>query len=73
MKGDSFVAYKRRVWSEKRIAGRAGFGKNVDLASDAKRMVAMMPAVAPESQQGQNHVIFLINLFDDLRRRVPGK
>lgn len=28
-----------------------------------------MPADAPETQQA--HVIFLMNFFDELRRRVP--
>jgi len=30
-----------------------------------------MPAKASEAQQVQNHVIFLENFFDELRRRVP--
>jgi len=70
-KGDSFVADKPRVWSEAKIAGRAGFSKNVDIAPDGKRIVALMPVDTPESQQSQNHVIFLLNFFDELRRRAP--
>jgi hypothetical protein len=30
-----------------------------------------MPVQAPETQKAQNHVIFLENFFDELRRRVP--
>jgi hypothetical protein len=26
---------------------------------------------APEAQKAQSHVIFLLNFFDELRRRVP--
>ena len=41
------------------------------LAPDGKRIVALMPVVAPEAQQSQSHVIFLENFFDELRRKVP--
>jgi serine/threonine-protein kinase len=72
VKGDSFVAGKPRLWSEKPIGGTAGTNKNLDLAPDGKRMVALMPATeAKESQESQNHVVFLLNFFDELRRRVP--
>jgi len=30
-----------------------------------------MPDESQEAQQKQNHVIFLENFFDELRRRVP--
>jgi hypothetical protein len=30
-----------------------------------------MPAEAPEEVQAQNHVIFLLNFFDELRRCFP--
>jgi hypothetical protein len=43
----------------------------VGLAPDGKRIVTLMTVGAPESQQPQNHVIFLENFFDELRRRVP--
>jgi hypothetical protein len=46
-------------------------GTNYDLAPDGKRIVVFMPAEAPEAQLAQNHVIFLINFFDELRRKVP--
>jgi serine/threonine-protein kinase len=72
VKGDSFVAGKPRLWSEKPMGGTAGTNKNVDLASDGKRIVALMPATeAKESQESQNHVVFLLNFFDELRRRAP--
>jgi hypothetical protein len=31
----------------------------------------LLPADTPESRQTLNHVIFLENFFDELRRRVP--
>ena len=73
VKGDSFVADKPRVWSEKQIRVIAGVtgAKSVDLAPDGKRIVALMPAETAEAQKAQNHVIFLENFFDELRRKVP--
>jgi eukaryotic-like serine/threonine-protein kinase len=68
-KGDSFVADKPRVWSEKRIAN-VGLSANYDLASDGKRIIALMPAETADEQKAQNHVIFLENFFDEVRRRT---
>jgi eukaryotic-like serine/threonine-protein kinase len=68
--GDSFVADKPRVWSEKRIAN-VGDLPNYGLAPDGKRIVALMPVEESQAQQAQNHVIFLENFFDELRRKVP--
>jgi len=74
VKGDSFVADKPRVWSEKPIGGSGGSVKNVDLAPGGKRIVALMPvAEAKGSPEAQNHFVFLMNFFDELRRKVPGK
>ena len=70
VKGDSFGAGKPRVWSETRLPN-TGFNPNYDLAPDGKRIVAIMPAEAPEDQKAQNHVIFLQNFFDEVRRRAP--
>jgi len=70
-KGDSFAAEKPRVWSEKRIADSGLNGINYDVAPDGKRIAALMPVEAPETQKAQNHIIFLENFFDELRRRVP--
>ena len=59
------------MWSEKKIADSGVGGINYDVAPDGKRIVALMPAEAPEAQKAQNHVIFLENFFDELRRKVP--
>jgi hypothetical protein len=71
-KGDSFAAGKPRVWSETRLPN-TGFNPNCDLAPDGKLIVALMRAESPEDQKAQNHVIFLQNFFDEVRRRTaPG-
>jgi Tol biopolymer transport system component len=69
MKDDSFVADKPRVWTEKRIAN-IGLNATYDLAPDGKRIAALMPVDTPEGQKAQNHVIFLENFFDEVRRRT---
>ena len=69
VRGDSFSVDRPRVWSETRLAN-LGIVLNFDLAPDGKRIVAIMPAEAPEDQKAQNHVIFLQNFFDEVRRRT---
>jgi serine/threonine-protein kinase len=71
VKGDSFAADKPRVWTEKKIAASGLTGINYDVAPDGRRIAALMPADAPEAQKAQNHIIFLENFFDELRRKVP--
>jgi eukaryotic-like serine/threonine-protein kinase len=68
VRGDSFVAEKPRVWFGKpiQVGGRR---MGYDPAPDGKRIVALMPADTPE--EPHNRVIFLLNFFDELRRRVP--
>jgi serine/threonine-protein kinase len=70
VQGDSFVPGKPRLWSEKALANTVNAIKNVDLAPDGKRVVAVMPVEGLEAQQSQHHVVFLENFFDELRRRV---
>ena len=71
VKGGTFAADKPRVWSEKRIGDTGLNGINYDVAPDGKRIAALMPAEGPEDQKAKNHVIFLLNFFDDLRRKAP--
>jgi serine/threonine-protein kinase len=71
VQGDSFVPYKPRLWSEKALVNTVNSSKNVDLAPDGRRIVALMLAEEGEAQQLRNQVVFLMNFFDELRRRVP--
>jgi Tol biopolymer transport system component len=66
-RGDSFVTDKPRVWSEKRPVTFTST-RSYDPAPDGKRVVALMPAETPDEPTG--HWIFLLNLFDELRRRA---
>jgi serine/threonine-protein kinase len=73
VQGDKFVPAKPRLWSEKALANTVHIRKNVDLAPDGKRVVAMMSTEGLETQPSQHQVVFLENLFDELRRRAPVK
>jgi hypothetical protein len=64
------VVDKPQVWSEKQIGDVFGT-KNVDLAPDGKRIVALMSIETAEAQKAQNHVTFLMNFSDELRCKVP--
>jgi serine/threonine-protein kinase len=69
VKGASFVPAKPRAWSEKALAN-AGSWDNYDVAPDGKQILALVPAEGSE-ERAQSHVIFLLNFFDELQRRVP--
>ena len=71
VKGDSFMADKSRTWSEKQLGTAIAGLLNFDLVHDGKHIVALMPVDTSEDQQAQNHVIFLENFFDEVRRKVP--
>jgi serine/threonine protein kinase/Tol biopolymer transport system component len=71
MHGDSFESTRPRVWSETLLANVGLVGRNFDVAPDGIRMIAVMPAQRAEEPNEQNHLVLLLNLFDELRRRVP--
>jgi Tol biopolymer transport system component len=67
--GDSFSPGRPRLWSKARILPMTE--SIVDLAPDGKRIVAPPGREGGEDQQASVHVNFLLNFFDELRRRVP--
>ena len=60
--GDAFAATQPRIWARKK-----DLGTYFDIAPDGKRFAV----VQPEESEGPTHVTFLLNFFDELRRRVP--
>ena len=68
-KGDSFLAGKPRLWTDRPIRNMTII--NMDLAPDGKRFAVFPPAEVKEEEKGTVHVTFLLNFFDELRRRVP--
>jgi serine/threonine-protein kinase len=64
--GDSFAPGKPRLWSD-----RLGFSPglaNIDLAPDGKRFIVFSNA---DSLNAPPRIVFLLNFFDELKRRIP--
>jgi serine/threonine-protein kinase len=68
VQGDSFVPGKPRVWSESGVP--AGNSLSA-LAPDGKRFAVVLPSEIGNEQKPITQVTFLLNFFDELRRRVP--
>ena len=66
--GGSFQADSPRLWSQRRL-GDTGVLPNFDVAPDGRRVAALLPVASPAEQQAQNHVTFLMNFFEEVRRR----
>lgn len=69
--GDAFAFSTPRAWSDKQIMRRST-RQNFDLAPDGKR-VAAIPRPEVDERAGTLHVTFLLNFFDEVRRRVPSE
>lgn len=70
VRGDEFIPGKPRPWAEgKRIS--ASLGAAYDVAPDGKRVAAFPAEDAPAGPRENLHAIFLLNFFDELKRRLP--
>ncbi len=69
-KADTFVASKPRVWSDKNLYAPTS-DENFDLLGDGARIAAVLPQQSTDETTGSVHVTFLLNFFDELRRRAP--
>jgi serine/threonine-protein kinase len=69
IEGDSFSAGRPRPWSPTQVL-RDGVRQNFDVSADGKRVV-IFPRPATEQVEGSLHVTFLLNFFDEVRRRIP--
>jgi serine/threonine-protein kinase len=69
-KGDSFAAGRPRVWSEIRGPDMGNLS-TYDLAPDGKRLAAIVGNDEINGQKPSMHLTFLVNFFDELRRKVP--
>ena len=68
--GDSFNAEKPRIWSPGQFSIRGSEYTGYDLHPDGKRVAVLR---APEAGQSStvDKVSFILNFFDELRRKVP--
>jgi serine/threonine-protein kinase len=64
---DAFITGKPHVWSEIRLLD-LGANSNYDLAPNGKILAAMLA-----DDDAPTRVTFLLNFFDELRRRAPAK
>jgi Tol biopolymer transport system component len=72
-KGDSFTPVgKPQVWPETRKRD-LGASSNYDLAPDGKHLAALLADDDLNGGKGPTHLVFLLNFFDELRRRAPAK
>jgi hypothetical protein len=69
VRGDSFVAGKPRLWSEKHLAD-IGFFPSFDVAPDGKRVLALFDS---EDAKPETTLHVLLNVDDELRRRAPAR
>jgi serine/threonine protein kinase len=67
-KGDSFVHYKARLWSETAFTTLGGI-PNFDIAPDSKRFAVLMSAEEPGGQKPRNELTVLLNFFTEIHRR----
>ena len=65
-RGDSFVAEKPRVW-----AAGVRSGSGFDVAPDGRRVAVSVTVGTPDVQRQEHSVVFVLNFFDELRRRAP--
>jgi Tol biopolymer transport system component len=69
VKGDTFTATKPRMWSDKQLYAPTS-DQNFDLFPDGARIAAVLPPRSTDETKDAVHVTFLLNFFDELRRRV---
>jgi WD40 repeat protein len=72
-RGDSFAAGKPRAWSEKRVLVSRSGGpyQPFDVTPDGKRLAVSLYLDGTAERKNTIHLTFLLNFFDELRRRVP--
>ncbi len=69
-KGALFEASKPRAWTPTRLLDSTD-SSNYDLAPDGKRLAALLADNDANDQKPPTHLTFLLNFFDELRRRAP--
>jgi serine/threonine-protein kinase len=70
--GNSFVPDKPRLWSEGRLLNLGSPPiPTYDAAPDGKRFAVILYADGTAEEKPITHATFLLNFFDELRRKVP--
>ena len=58
------------MWIAK-LGGALVSSSTWDVAPDGKRVIVLTPVEPAEASKQEHEVVFLLNFFDELRRRVP--
>ena len=69
IEGASFIPGKPRQWTATQVL-RDGVRLSFDVTPDAKRVV-VFPRPPETQTEGSLHATFLLNFFDEVRRRLP--
>jgi Tol biopolymer transport system component len=69
VKGDLFTTGKTQEWPDVRLA-EIGDVATFDLSPDGKHLAALL-VVGTEAEKPLTHLMFLLNFFDEVRRRAP--
>jgi eukaryotic-like serine/threonine-protein kinase len=67
--GSSFAAGTPRPWATTQVL-RDGVRQNFDVSPDGKRVVVFPKATETRPEESL-HATFLLNFFDEVRRRIP--
>jgi eukaryotic-like serine/threonine-protein kinase len=67
--GSSFAAGTPRPWAPTQVL-RDGVRQNFDVTPDGQRVV-VYPRPTETRPEGSLHATFLLNFFDEVRRRIP--
>lgn len=70
--GDSFASETPRFWSDTRLL-ELGLHQSYDVAPDGKRLAVVLYADGTAELKRVTKVAFLLNFFDELRRRLGGE
>jgi hypothetical protein len=68
--GNSFAAGTPRQWAPTPVF-RDGVRQSFDVTPDGQRVVAFPRPAESVSSGGSLHATFLLNFFDEIRRRIP--
>jgi hypothetical protein len=63
------VASKPRQWSDHELISPTG-DPSYDISPDGKTIVALVPSTLPSGEQATVKATFLVNFFEELRRRT---
>ena len=69
---DTFVSTAPAPWPHLRLAD-TGVLPNFDVSAEGERVLALMPVARPEEQQSVNHVTFMLNASEEIRRRINSR